>query len=80
MNIAVAGTEKHIGVTTQCLLIAQFFNSLGMRACYICGRDEIENLEEFKEVLKKFFTARFVNKNMLNKQNSKTFSFKQKNC
>ena len=54
VSIGVAGTEKHIGVTTQCLLIAQFFNSLGMKACYICGRDEIENLEvDKKRVIKK---------------------------
>lgn len=54
VSIGIAGTEKHIGVTTQCLLIAQFFNSLGMRACYICGRDEIENLEVDKDrVVKK---------------------------
>ena len=45
VSIGIAGTERHIGVTTQCLLIAQFFNSLGMKACYICGKDEIENLE-----------------------------------
>ena len=54
VSIGIAGTEKHIGVTTQCLLIAQFFNTLGMRACYICGRDEIENIEVDKErVVKK---------------------------
>lgn len=49
VSIGIVGTEKHIGVTTQCLLIAQFFNSLGMRACYICGRDEIDNIEVDKE-------------------------------
>ena len=53
VSIGIAGTEKHIGVTTQCLLIAQFFNSLGMRACYICGRDEIENLEVDKDRIAK---------------------------
>lgn len=57
VSIGIAGTEKHIGVTTQCLLIAQFFNSLGMKACYICGRDEIENLE----VDKKRFTRKTDN-------------------
>ncbi len=41
--------------------------------------NEIENLEEFKEVLKKFFTARFVNKNMLNKQNPKTYEYSLNN-
>ena len=53
VSIGIAGTENHIGVTTQCLLIAQFFNSLGMRACYICGRDEIENLEVDKNRITK---------------------------
>ena len=45
VSIGITGTEKHIGVTTQCMLIAQFLNSLGMKACYICGRDEIDNIE-----------------------------------
>ena len=49
VSIGVTGTEKHIGVTTQCLLIAQFFNSIGMRACYICGKDEIDNIEVDKD-------------------------------
>jgi len=54
VSIGIAGTETHIGVTTQCLLIVQFLNSLGMKACYICGRDEIENLEvDKKRVVKK---------------------------
>lgn len=34
-TIAIAGTEKHIGTTTQALLICTFLNSLKLNACYI---------------------------------------------
>ena len=30
VSIGITGTETHIGVTTQCLLIVQFLNSLGI--------------------------------------------------
>ena len=55
VNIAVAGTEKHIGVTTQAILITMFLKSLNMNACYICSTDknEIKNIETLEGVIKK---------------------------
>ena len=55
VNIAVAGTEKHIGVTTQAILITMFLKSLNMNACYICSNDknEVKNLEKLDGVVKK---------------------------
>lgn len=55
VNIAVAGTEKHIGVTTQAILITMFLKSLNMNACYICAtdKDEIKNIETLEGVIKK---------------------------
>ena len=55
VNIAVAGTEKHIGVTTQAILITMFLKSLNMNACYICAtdKDEIKNIETLEGVVKK---------------------------
>ena len=52
VNIAVAGTEKHIGVTTQAILITMFLKSLNMNACYICAtdKDEIKNIETLEGV------------------------------
>lgn len=34
-SIAVAGTQSHIGTTTQSILIAMFLNNLGFRTCYV---------------------------------------------
>lgn len=55
VNVAVAGTEKHIGVTTQAILITMFMKSLNMNACYICSneKDEIKNIETLEGVIKK---------------------------
>lgn len=55
VNIAIAGTEKHIGVTTQAILITMFLKSLNMKACYICAtdKDEIKNIETIEGVTKK---------------------------
>lgn len=52
VNIAVAGTQKHIGVTTQSILITKFLKSLNMNVCYICAtnKNEIKNLETIDEV------------------------------
>lgn len=52
VSIAVAGTEKHIGVTTQAILITMFLKSLNMNVCYICGneKNEIKNIGKLKGV------------------------------
>lgn len=64
VNIAVAGTEKHIGVTTQSILITMFLKSLNMNACYICAtdKDEIKNIETLEGVAKKdgFYTYKGI--------------------
>ena len=53
--VNIAGTEKHIGVTTQAILITIFLKSLNMNACYICStdKDEIKNIEILEGVTKK---------------------------
>ena len=55
VNIAVVGTETHIGTTTQALLITMFLKSLNMNACYICAnsKNEISQLEPLQGVIKK---------------------------
>lgn len=55
VNVAVAGTEKHIGTTTQAILITMFLKSLNMNVCYICAneKDEIKNIETLDGVIKK---------------------------
>ena len=64
VNIAVAGTEKHIGVTTQAILITMFLKSLNMNACYICAtdKDEIKNIETLEGVAKRdgFYTYKGI--------------------
>ena len=64
VNIAVAGTEKHIGVTTQATLITMFLKNLNMNACYICSNDknEVKNLEKLDGVIKKngFFSYKGI--------------------
>ncbi len=55
VNIAVVGSESHIGATTQALLITMFLKSLNMNACYICAnpKDEISQLAPLQGVTKK---------------------------
>lgn len=54
VTIAVAGSQSHIGVTTQSLLITKFLNSLKLNACYIQsnGKEDIQTLESLYEVNK----------------------------
>lgn len=60
VTIGIAGTQSHIGVTTQALAITKFLNDLRMNACYIQAnnREDIETLETFFDVDSKegFFT------------------------
>lgn len=48
LTVAIAGTEKHIGTTTQALLLCKFFNERGLKSCYVCanGGTTIEELRE----------------------------------
>ncbi len=49
VSIGVAGTQNHIGVTTQAIAITKFLNDLNMNACYIQANknEDIETLETF---------------------------------
>ncbi len=52
VTIAIAGTENHIGVTTQAIAITKFLNNLQMNACYIQAnqKQDIETLESLFDV------------------------------
>ncbi|MFQ8988739.1 MAG: hypothetical protein ACLR6T_08660, partial [Intestinibacter sp.] len=52
LTVAIAGTEKHIGTTTQCLLLCKFFNERGLKSCYICANSGT-TIEELRENLGK---------------------------
>ena len=52
LTVAVAGTEKHIGTTTQCLLMCKFFNERGLKSCYVCANSGT-TIEELRENLGK---------------------------
>ena len=42
VSIGIVGTQSHIGVTTQAILITMFLKSLNMNVCYICSNDKDE--------------------------------------
>ena len=48
LTVAIAGTQKHIGATTQALLLCKFFNERGLKACYICANSS-RDIEELRE-------------------------------
>lgn len=48
LTIAVAGTQAHIGTTTQALLLCKFFNERGLKACYVCANNS-KDIEELRE-------------------------------
>lgn len=48
LTIAVAGTQSHIGTTTQAFLLCKFFNERGLKACYVCA-NENEDIEWLKK-------------------------------
>lgn len=52
LTVAIAGTEKHIGTTTQCLLLCKFFNERGLKSCYVCANSGT-TIEELRENLGK---------------------------
>ncbi|MEG2235722.1 MAG: hypothetical protein RR144_04715 [Clostridia bacterium] len=49
VTISIVGTEKHIGATTQALLLCSFFNNLNMKACYI-NSDLNKDISCFEEL------------------------------
>lgn len=52
LTVAIAGTQEHIGTTTQALLLCKFFNDRGLKACYVCANDN-DDIEELRKNLGK---------------------------
>lgn len=52
ITIAVAGTENHIGVTSQAIAITKFLNSLKLNACYIQAnnKQDIETISAIFDI------------------------------
>ncbi len=48
LTVAVAGTQNHIGATTQALLLCKFFNERGLKACYVCANNS-KDIQELRE-------------------------------
>lgn len=55
LTVAIAGTQEHIGATTQALLLCKFFNDRGLKACYICANNS-EDIKELQDNLGKTLT------------------------
>lgn len=59
VTIGIVGTQSHIGVTTQALLMCKFLNFLGVNACYVQANDNkdvekisrLNNLSDSKEMI-----------------------------
>ncbi len=51
LTVGIAGTESHIGVSTQALVLCRFFNERGLNACYISSssKDIIGNMKLLTE-------------------------------
>ncbi len=54
-SIAIAGTQTHIGTTTQSILIAIYLNNLGFKACYVeaNANNDIDNISLTNGAIKK---------------------------
>lgn len=55
LTVAVASTQEHIGATTQALLLCNFFNERGLKACYLCANDK-SDITELRENTKSKLT------------------------
>lgn len=55
VTIGVAGTQDHIGTTTQALAITKFLCDLKLNVCYIQanGKSDIQTLEDMYDIVKK---------------------------
>ena len=55
VTIGVAGTQNHIGTTSQALLITKFLTDLKLNVCYIQanGKEDIQTLEDMYDITKK---------------------------
>lgn len=55
LTVAIAGTQEHIGATTQALLLCKFFNDRGLKASYISANSS-EDIKELQDNLGKTLT------------------------
>ena len=69
VTIAVAGSQSHIGTTTQAIAITKFLSSLKLNVCYIQanGKDDIQTLENLFDVTKKDDFISYENIDMYSK-------------
>lgn len=52
LTVAIAGTQSHVGTTTQAFLLCEFFNERGLKACYVCANNNTD-IEELRLNLNK---------------------------
>lgn len=69
VTIAVAGSQEHIGTTTQALLITKFLSNFKLNVCYIQanGKEDIQQLENLYDVVKKQDFLNYSNIDMYSK-------------
>ncbi|MCX8075249.1 MAG: hypothetical protein N2749_06680 [Clostridia bacterium] len=69
VTIAIAGSQSHIGVTTQAIAITKFLNYLNLNACYIQsnGKEDIQTLENSYDVEIKNDCIRYAGIDMYSK-------------
>ena len=72
VTIAIAGSQQHIGTTTQALLITKFLSDLKLNVCYIQanGKEDIQTLENLFDVVKKDDFINYSNIDMYSKDKS----------
>lgn len=69
VTIAVAGSQSHIGVTSQAIAITKFLSNLKLNVCYIQanGKEDIQTLENLFEITKKDDFITYKNIDMYSK-------------
>ena len=69
VTIAVAGSQEHIGVTSQAIAITKFLSNLKLNVCYIQsnGKDDIQTIENLFDVNKNDDFISFQNIDMYSK-------------
>lgn len=69
VTIAIAGTQNHIGITTQSIAITKFLIDLKLNACYIQanGKEDIQTLENSYDVDNKEGYVKYMGIDMYSK-------------
>lgn len=69
VTIAVAGSQSHIGITSQAIAITKFLSNLKLNVCYIQanGKEDIETLENLFDITKKDDFITYENIDMYSK-------------